>query len=197
MKPLLIGLILIAATTSASAQIAAPIIPQIPGSSTTGTVTMSGCVTGGSGAGPITMMNPAIGPSTVAPGSVASVAAPITISPVTISPPTYVAPSSWPTVPVFGTKSPTAVGTTGITGTFPAGSVGVLDGTTSFGGTGAASAGYRLTGSDMNSWLERRVQVIGTMAPVTPEIVPAASATGFQEFHVQSVVPLTGPCPQR
>ncbi len=82
-------------------------------------------------------------------------------------------------------------------GTFPAGSVGALDGTTSLSGIDAASAGYRLTGIDMNSWLERRVQVIGTLAPVTPEIVPAASATGFQEFHVQGVVPLTGPCPQR
>ena len=165
MKPLFIGLIFIAATASASAQIFTPILPEIFGSSTTDRVTMSGCVTGGSvGAGPFTMMNPAIVPSRVAPGSAALMAEPITIPQLTLSPSTY-EPQSWPAAPTIETTSPSPVGTTGTTGTFPIGPVGV--------------------------------QVAGTMAPVTPEIVPALNATGFQVFHVQSVMPVTGPCPQR
>jgi hypothetical protein len=66
-----------------------------------------------------------------------------------------------------------------------------------FSGTDAGAAGYLLTGSDLSSWLGLREQVTGALVPLTPEIVPAPSAAGFEEFHVQSVMPLTGPCPQR
>jgi hypothetical protein len=169
MKPLFIGLIFVAATASASAQ--TPILPQIFGSSASDRVTVSGCVTGGGvAAGPSTMMNPAIVPSTVAP---------------------------WQRAPAIETTSLSPVGTTGTTGSFPIGPVALSYGTTLFSGTDAGAAGYLLTGSDLSSWLGLREQVTGALVPLTPEIVPAPSAAGFEEFHVQSVMPLTGPCPQR
>jgi hypothetical protein len=159
MKPLFIGLIFVAATASASAQVAMPILPQIFGSSASDRVAIFGCVIGGgTSAGLTTMMNPVIVPSTVVPGSVASIAAkPIIIPQATLPVPAY-EPQSWPTAPTIGTTSPSPVGTTGTSGTFSIGPV----------------------------------EVTGTMAPVTPEIIPAPSATGFQEFHVQSVMPSTG-----
>jgi hypothetical protein len=66
-------------------------------------------------------------------------------------------------------------------------------------GPSASPSGYRLSGSDMSSWIGRRVQIVGTLAPTTTANTFAAGAdpsSRFQEFRVQSVVPLTGPCPQ-
>jgi hypothetical protein len=183
MKPVCIGLIVFLATSAtADAQIARPILPPTYGSSATGTTTMSGCVSGGGvGAGPITMMSPTIAPSTVAPGSVASSARPITIPPVTITP-MYLPPNT-------SSYEPSAVGTTG---TGAAGSVG----TTGISPTAAGPIGYRLTGSDMSSWVGRRVQVSGTMVPPEPDALSNPDTPYYQDFDVQSVVPLTGVCPR-
>jgi hypothetical protein len=182
MKPTFIGLIFLATSATAYGQIARPILPPAYGSSATGTMTMSGCVSGGGvGAGPITMMSPTIVPSTIAPGSVSSSARPITIPPVTITP-MYLPPDT-------SSYEPSAVGTTG-TGVM--GSVG----TAGVSPTDGGPIGYRLTGSDMSSWVGRRVQVIGTMVPPDPQALSSPDTTYYQDFDVRSVVPLTGVCPQ-
>jgi hypothetical protein len=180
MKSPYIGLILLAAAASANAQVARPILPPTYGSSTTGTMTMSGCVSGGGvGAGPITMMSPTVAPSTIAPGSVTSLARPITIPPVSITP-MYLPPAA--------SYEPPAVGTSG------SGTSGAV-GTTGVSSAEAAPLGYRLTGSDMTSWVGRRVQVSGVLVPPDPELASSAEAVYFPEFDVHSVVPLTGVCP--
>lgn len=91
--------------------------------------------------------------------------------------------------PDTSSYEPPAVGTTGIDA---GGSVG----TTGVSPTDAGPIGYRLMGSDMTSWVGRRVQVIGTMVPQEPEALSAPGTSYYQEFDVQSVVPLTGVCPQ-
>jgi hypothetical protein len=184
MKPIALGLIFVATTATAYAQVARPILPPPPyGSAATGTLTLSGCVTGGGvGAGSITMVNPTIVPPTVAPESVAGAARPIAIPPISIT------PMHLP--PDLSYYEPSAVGTTGIGEASSVGAAGVSP---------SGLAGYRLTGSDMTSWVGRRVQVSGTPVPLDPEAMEAISdsnAPYFQDFNVESVVPLIGVCAQ-
>jgi hypothetical protein len=90
------------------------------------------------------------------------------------------------------TSSTTAAGTTGIvTGTAPAGS------------SGSSITGYRLSGADMQPWIGKRVQLVGTFVPAaastsgatTPGTVTSGtSAPPVLEFRVQSVQPVTGSC---
>jgi hypothetical protein len=184
MKPIVFGLIFVASTATAYAQVARPILPPAPyGPAAIGTLTLSGCVTGGGiGIGDITMVNPRIAPSTVAPESIAGAARPIAIPPISIT------PMHLP--PDLSYSEPPAVGTTGI-------------GEGGYVGTAGVSpnglVGYRLIGSDMTAWVGRRVQVSGTPVPLDPETMEAitdSSAPYFQDFNVESAVPLTGVCPQ-
>jgi hypothetical protein len=77
-----------------------------------------------------------------------------------------------------------------VTGTAPAGS------------SGSTLTGYRLSGADMQPWIGKRVQVIGTFVPAAPPS-PAPSVTGataappLLEFKVQTVQPASGPCPRQ
>ena len=185
MKPIAFGLIFIATTATAYARIARPILPPAPyGPVSTGTLTLSGCVTvGGVGAGPsFTMLNPRVAPTTIAPESIAGAARPVAIPPITIT------PMHLP--PDLSYSEPGAVGTTGASEAGYVGTAGV-------GPNGLV--GYRLTGSDMTSWVGRRVQVSGTPLPLDPEVMEAiadSNAPYLQDFNVESVVPLTGACRQ-
>jgi len=183
MKPIALGLILMATTATAYAQIARPILPPPPyGPVATGTLTLSGCVTvGGFGAGPsFTMLNPRIAPSTIVPESIAGASRPVAIPPISIT------PMHLP--PDLSSYEPSAVGTTGTGEGGYVGTAGVSPG---------GLVGYRLTGSDMTSWVGRRVQVSGTPLPLDPETMEAiadSNAPYFQDFNVESVLPLTGVC---
>ncbi|HEX7795941.1 MAG TPA: hypothetical protein VF456_16385 [Vicinamibacterales bacterium] len=184
MKPIVFGLIFVSAAATAYAQVARPILPPPPyGPVATGTLTVSGCVTGGGvGAGPFAMLNPKIVPSTIAPESIAGAARPVAIPPISIT------PMHLP--PDLSYSEPGAVGTAG---TSEAGYVGTA------GVSPTGFLGYRLTGSDMTSWVGRRVQVSGTPVPLDPETMEAiadSNAPYFQDFNVESVVPLTGACPR-
>lgn len=185
MKPTLIGLIFFATAATAYAQIARPILPPPPyGPTTTSTLTLSGCVTtGGVGAPAFTMVNPTIAPSTITTESIAGSARPIAIPPIAIT------PMHLP--PDLSYSEPQAVGTTGSGEEGYVGTAGIAPN---------APVGYRLVGSDMTSWLGRRVRVTGTLLPLdseTMEAIADSSAPYFQDFNVESVVPLTGVCPQQ
>ena len=83
--------------------------------------------------------------------------------------------------------TPTASASAGIAGTAPAGS------------SASSLSGYRLSGTDMTSWIGRRVQIVGSVVPAAAAASPTAApgASGFPEFRVMSVQPTTGDCPQR
>ena len=140
------------------------------------TTTLSGCVTGGTKARPIALVNALVlpaGAATTTPAATAS------------------------SVPVeTAAATPRAVGTVGtVRGTAPAGS------------SSSSVGGYRLSGTDMTSWIGRRVQIIGTLvssptassdAPVgTSGTQGTVAALPMPEFHVISVQPITGVCPAR
>ena len=197
MKTSLTVFIFIVAAGHALAQTSAPILPQIPGSLTSGTITLSGCVSGGIGYGLITMMSPTIGPS---PARAASGLQPA-----------YRLPPAWSTTPAMPILPPSESGAVATYGTIASGSLGVIGtaGSTAVGAVGTfgsatavppAPSGYFLTGSDMSSWVGRRVQVEGTLTSSTIDIYPAvagaASPPFLQEFRVLGVVPLIGACPQ-
>lgn len=134
-------------------------------------------------------------------------------------PPTVqpVLPPSEPFVPPTGTT-----GAAGASGTSPTGTAGAAGsnpaggsvapgsptaGTSRAGGTtgaatGAGLSGYRLTGTDVSSWVGRRVQIVGSVVPAASgSAVGSPSATAgsnpMPEFRVTSVQPMTGSCPQR
>jgi hypothetical protein len=190
-----IGLALIAVSAPAVAQVATPILPPAqPGPAPTGTFTMSGCVSSpGVGTGLITMMSPRIVRSAPLPEDYAASPPPQRIEPLIVSPEVYEPPSIDEPEQAAGLP-PGEVGAVGTVGTTPPGIVGTL-------GPPPPPLGYRLTGSDMSSWVGRRVQVVGTMDLVPPPIIPGTVDTTnpgtFPEFSVQSVLPLTGACPQR
>jgi len=98
-------------------------------------------------------------------------------------------------------------GSTGV-GALPQGATpgGVVPAAVPNGPTGAgAIAGYRMIGSDMSAFLGQRVTVTGTLVPPTAPAGASGSATGatggasilMPEFHVVSVQPATGQCPER
>jgi hypothetical protein len=194
MKITFIGLVLIAVSAPAFAQVATPILPPVqPGPAPTGTFSMSGCVsTSGIGTGLITMMSPRVVRSAPLSEDYAASPPPPRIEPLIVSPDVYEAPLIDEPEPAAG--SPTEVGAVGTVGTTPPGAVAAI-------GPPPPPLGYRLTGSDMSSWVGRRVRVVGTMDLVPPPIIPGtvdpANPGTFPEFSVQSVLPLTGACPQR
>jgi hypothetical protein len=199
----LCGITLLAAAT-ASAQTSAAATADQPAN----TVTLTGCVGGGSEAKPITLSNALIVPGSPQPGQPDETPSPVpppvsstgtqpaspTAPPPTTTPaPGTAAPGTMPSpVGTSGTKTPasTAVGTSGVvTGTAPAGS------------SGSTLTGYRLSGADMQPWIGKRVQVIGTFVPAAapspaPSVTGAAAAPPLLEFKVQTVAPASGPCPK-
>jgi len=196
MKLTFIGLVLIAASAPALAQVATPILPPVqPGPPPAGTFTMSGCVsTPGVGTGLITMMSPRIVASAPLSEDYAASPPPQRIDPLIVSPDLYEPPSIDEPIPT-DLLPPGEVGVVGTVGrTTPRGATATI-------GPPAPPLGYRLTGSDMSSWVGRRVQVVGTMDLVPPPTIPGTvdltNPGAFPEFSVQSVLPLTGACPQR
>src|SRR5262245_40555126 len=156
MKITFIGLMFIAAAGSAFAQVATPILPPAePRPMPIGTFTMSGCVSGpGLGTGLITMTGATVVPtSSVSYDSLISPPPPPTVYPIvapyTYEPPIYVLPP--PPEPALppGAAYPGEIGAVGTVGTTSPAAVG---------GLGSGPIGYRLTGSDMSSWIGRRVQ---------------------------------------
>jgi len=55
--------------------------------------------------------------------------------------------------------------------------------------------GYTLTGADMTAWNGQRVQIVGSVVP--PNTSAGANASAMPVFRVQTVQPITGPCPQQ
>jgi hypothetical protein len=183
MKSMALGLILIATAATAYAQVARPILPPAPyGVTMTDAFTLSGCVTsGGVDAASITMVNPTIARSSSARETLAGASNPITIPPIAIT------PMHLP--PDLSYTEPAPVGTTGVGEDASVGTAGVSPN---------GLVGYRLIGADMSAWVGRRVRVSGTPVPLDPEAIEAisgSSAPYFQDFNVNSAVPLTGVCP--
>ena len=166
------------------------------------TVTLAGCVGGGAASAPITLSQAIVVPVTSQPGSIDSpspVPAPassvVTQPADPALPPSGAAAVTPSPIGISGTKTPsaTAAGTTGVvTGTAPAGS------------SGSSITGYRLSGADMQPWIGKRVQLVGTFVPAAASTAgattPATATSGTTappvlEFRVQTVQPATGPCP--
>jgi hypothetical protein len=195
MKTVVLCGITLLAVASAFAQTTAPVATD-PANKT---VTLTGCVGGGIDAAPITLSQAMVVPTTTQPDQTAS-PVPSSASPSVTQPPdspppdAAVAPSPTGT---SGTKTP-APGTAGTTG--------VMTGTAPAGSSGSSITGYRLSGTDMQPWLGKRVQLQGTFAPAAASPAgsraTAAAVTGGAvtppplEFRVQSVQPVTGPCPK-
>jgi hypothetical protein len=97
--------------------------------------------------------------------------------------------------PATAPVQPGSVGASSSAAVIPAG------GSVSLSASNTNPTGYRLAGTDMSSWVGRRVQIIGTVAPTTPgagtTTTGGNSAARLQEFRVQKVAPATGPCPQQ
>jgi len=190
------------AQTPSSAQPPAPAAP---------TVSLTGCVAGGSDSKPITLMNAMVlptGSAAVTPDPVAA-AAPPSNSP---SPdrPAVSAPATQPAVTNPTPASPTAgtastvgtidtgsatvgVGTSGTIATPPAptggtpGAAGLPSATAAITGTAPAGSssstigGYRLSGADMTSWIGRRVQITGLVI-ASPSAARAAASADASEL---------------
>jgi hypothetical protein len=160
------------------------------------TITLTGCVGGGTNDQPITLANAMVIPSSEQAGLPTPAPSPVPnpVSDPATQPPPTVGTSG--TVATSGTSgaiaTPSAVGTSGtITGTAPAGS------------STSSISGYRLSGTDMSSWLGRRVQIVGTVVPAARDastVSPGAARIGpdgspvMPEFRVVSVQPITGSC---
>ena len=171
--------------------------PPVPSNPVNKTVTLTGCVGGGVDAAPITLSQAMVLPVATQPDETASPVPSPASSPVTQPPDPTLPPSGAAVTPspigTSGTKTPGTAGTTGVmTGTAPAGS------------SGSSITGYRLSGTDMQPWLGKRVQLQGTFVPAAAapagSTATAAAVTGgavtppVLEFRVQSVQPVTGSC---
>jgi hypothetical protein len=189
---------------------------QSPGDPAIRTVTLTGCVGGGSESTPITLSNALIIPGTSQPGqpdpsgSNLPPASSTTTQPgdPTLPPPTAApVPSAAAATGTSGAASPT--GTSGTKTPAPSSSAatGVVTGTAPAGSSSSSVTGYRLSGADMQPWIGKRVQIIGTFVPAAPPATPSAAnpptVTGASaippplEFRVQTVQPTTGSCPKQ
>jgi len=106
-----------------------------------------------------------------------------------------------PSAGAAATPSPTGTSGTKTPGAGTAGTTGVMTGTAPAGSSGSSITGYRLSGTDMQPWLGKRVQLQGTFAPAAASpagstVTGAAVTPPALEFRVQSVQPVTGPCPK-
>jgi hypothetical protein len=193
----LCGLTLLA-VVPAFAQTSAP----AAGDPSSKTVTLTGCVGGGSDSKPITLSQALIVPGSPQPGQRDPSLVPRPASSAETEPPDppLPPPTAAPVQPVpsptgtSGTKTPAsaAVPTGVVTGTAPAGS------------SGSSVTGYRLTGADMQPWIGKRVLLVGSFVPAassatapagtSPTVTGAAAIPPVLEFRIQSVQPTTGPC---
>lgn len=188
MKTAVLCGITLLAVAPALAQTSSPVAAD----QTAKAITLTGCVGGGAASKPITLSQAMIVPGTSQPGQIDQTPSPIP-APV----------SSEPTERAVPPPTPSPVGTSGtkIPGSAPAGTSGVVTGTAPAGSSGSSLTGYRLSGADMQPWIGRRVQVIGTFVPaappaVAPTVTGAASAPPILEFQVQTVQPASGSCPK-
>jgi hypothetical protein len=197
MKTVVLCGITLLAVAPAFAQTSAPVKTD-PASKT---VTLTGCVGGGVDAAPITLSQAMVVPTTTQPDQTAS---PV---PSPASPPVTQPPD--PTLPPSGAAvTPSPIGTSGTKtpASSTAGTTGVMTGTAPAGSSGSSITGYRLSGTDMQPWLGRRVQLQGTFTPAAASpagsTATTAAVTGGMvtppplEFRVQSVQPVTGTCPK-
>jgi len=167
-----LGSIVLISTATVPAQ------PPVPAPQTT---TLTGCVTGGSKAQPITLMNALVLPA----GAVAP--APDTAQPAPEAP-VPPSPATTQSVPAVGAAA-------SIQGTAPAGS------------SSSSVGGYRLSGTDMTAWIGRRVQIAGVLvsSPTASSVKPTGTGGGrgkseplpMPELRVVSVQPITGACPAK
>ena len=165
------------------------------------TVTLTGCVGGGVDSAPITLSQAMVVPTTSQPDQPPSPVPSSASSPVTQPPDATLPPSGAAAV----TPSPTGTSGTKMPGPGTAGTTGVMTGTAPAGSSGSSITGYRLSGTDMQPWLGKRVQMLGTFVPAaaapagsttTAAVTGGASTPPALEFRVQSVQPVTGPCPK-
>lgn len=166
------------------------------------TVTVTGCVGGGSDSKPITLSQALIIPTTPQPEQLDRTPSPLPAS----ASSTATEPSD-PTLPPAGaaavvTPSPTGTSGTKSSATGTDGTTGVVTGTAPAGSSASTITGYRLSGTDMQPWIGKRVQLIGTFAPAAAAATAPAPGTTkggvstppVLEFRVQSVTPATGHC---
>jgi hypothetical protein len=165
------------------------------------TVTLTGCVGGGMDAAPITLSQAMVVPTTPQPDQTPSPVPPSASSPATQPPDPTLPPSGAAAV----TPSPTGTSGTKMPAPGTVGTTGVMTGTAPAGSSGSSITGYRLSGTDMQPWIGKRVQLNGTFVPAaaapagstTPAAVTGGASTPpALEFRVQSVQPVTGPCPK-
>jgi hypothetical protein len=169
-------------SSTAFAQTSAASVTEAPK-----TITLTGCVGGGTNDQPITLANAMVIPSNEQAGVPTPAPSPV---PNPVSDP--------------ATQPPTTVGTSGTAGTSGAiGTSGTITGTAPAGSSTSSISGYRLSGTDMSSWLGRRVQIVGTVVPAASDastVTPGAARIGpdgspvMPEFRVVSVQPITGSC---
>src|SRR5580704_16112209 len=156
------------------------------------TVTLTGCVGGGSDSAPITLSQAMVVPTTAQPDQTSSPVPSSASSPVTQPPDATLPPSGAAAV------TPAPTGTSGASMPAPstAGTTGVMTGTAPAGSSGSSITGYRLSGADMRPWLGKRVQLRGTFAPATAApagstttsaVTGGASTPPTLEFRVQAV----------
>jgi hypothetical protein len=216
------GIVLMSAATAVAQTTPSPTTRTTPPTAVIQTITLTGCVSGGTNSQPFTLTNAMVIPAAPQPGSTtASVSSASSIA--TQPPPATSAqpPATAAPIPAPAAQPPSAAGTTGAAGattagaTGTAGAVGTAGTAGAVGGTappGLAAAtsasamnGYRLSGADMSSWTGRRVQIVGTVVPPASSTAGVAASTGtsgaasaapMPEFRVQSIQPTNGPCPQ-
>jgi hypothetical protein len=158
-------------------------------------ITLTGCVARGTNAQPITLANAMVIPSTESAGATATSPSPL---PDAVSPPTTQPP------PAVGTSGAAAAGSPASPTTGAVGTSGSIIGTAPAGSSASSVSGYQLSGTDMTSWLGRRVQIVGTVVPAASG-TPAVAASGstapgtvaMPQFRVVSVQPITGECSER
>jgi hypothetical protein len=223
----------IALVCSSAAFAQTPAAPATPPQ----TITLTGCVGGGANSQPITLANAMVIPTSTEAGVITSASPiPDEVSPSPTQPPSVAGaggvtgtsgsrvPSGSPATPgtpatagaapVTGTAG--AVGTAGTAGAAagsPAptpgtiGTSGTIVGTAPAGSSTSSLSGYRLSGTDMTSWVGRRVQIVGSVVPAmslsaTPKnpnstaSIPSTLTT-MPELRVMAVQPITGDCPQK
>jgi hypothetical protein len=193
----------------------------VPVAASPKTITLTGCVGGGTNAQPITLANAMVIPSTEQAGAPAVPPSPVpdVVSRPATQPPTAAGTSdaaatanTAATGGTSGTAAATGSATVGTAAGSPSptsgaiGTSGAITGTAPAGSSASSISGYRLSGADMTSWVGRRVQIVGIVVPAASGAMTlSAGAAGYgpdgspivPEFRVISVQPVTGSCPEQ
>ena len=201
MKTAVVCGIAIACSSAAFAQ--AP-DPQAP-ANTPRTITLTGCVAGGSNAQPVTLANAMVVPNAPEAATTPSPVPPAASSGATQPAGAAAGVGTAGTAAAGAGTAGTASAGVGTAGTMPpAGAAGTsgaasVAGTAPAGSSGSSISGYRLSGTDMASWIGKRVQIVGSVVPAAAGATPTPGASGLNvpEFRVVSVQPATGDCPQK